>query len=297
MNTELIAQTIINYISTLVSRENWSGIIDFANSNFFTALIGSLAGAFAGAVAAQRVAERSKLREELLQEMRNTNAATAISFSIFNNLLSIKKQHVKDLKVKYDDQCNSLEEFKRQRVAGEIPMDEVFEFQANFFSIQTQTLPIDTLKAIVFERLSIVGRPLNLVVSLTQAIEDLKGSLMRRNSLIDDYKTKFATDKQLLVNLYFGTPLGEGEVNLEYPSTVDAIYNQTDDGIYFSMLLCSDLHKHGISLSDIFKKKFRDSPPPISEVDLTTIPVDLMPKTENYLDWDSSFKKKPPNKA
>jgi hypothetical protein len=271
----------------------WDAIKNLANSPFSTSLLGALAGAFAGAMAAQRIAERSKLREELLREMRNTNAAIALAFGVCNSLLALKKQHVNRLKETYDAQKAALHEFFRKRAAGEISKDIPFEFKADMQTLQPQVLPTDTLRSILFERLSIVGRPLNLVVTLTQTVESLAGSLAKRNSLIESYKVELAGDTERLVPLYFGLPFGGGHVNLDYPGTIDAIYSQTDDGIFFGNLLCKDLHQHGKQLSDTFRKKFKTVAPRISEVDFSPAAADgLMPDDKNYPDWVRAFVKK-----
>ena len=272
---------------------SWGNTKDFANSNFVTSLLGALAGAYAGATAAQRMAERSKLREEMLREIRNTNAAIALAFGACNTFLALKKQHVKGIKESYDAQKASLLEFHRMRKAGQIPQDLAFEFHANMQTLQPQPLPMDTLRTVVFERLSIVGRPLNLVVSLTQTVESLTGSIEKRNSLIEGYKVEFSKNADLLVPLYFGMPYGEGHVNLDYPGTIDAMYSQTDDGIFFSNLLCKDLHEHGKQLADSYRKKFKSDPPRISEVDFGPPAADgMMPDENNYSDWFKAFVKK-----
>jgi hypothetical protein len=41
--------------------------------------------------------------------------------------------------------------------------------------------------------------------------------------------------------LYFGLPYGDGSVNEEYSATIDNIYEQLDDAIFFSYQLCKDL--------------------------------------------------------
>lgn len=290
MTTAEVAKSISSSWSSLTSIVCWEAIKSFANSAFVTSLLGALAGAFAGATAAQRIAELSKHREELLREMRNTNAAIALAFGVCNTFLSLKKQHVKSLKENYDVQKASLLEFNRKRKTGEIQRDVAFKFQADLQTLQPQALPMDTLRIVVFERLSIVGRPLNLVVTLTQTAQCLEESLAKRNTLIEGYKTEFAKDSQGLAPLYFGLPYGEGHIDLGYPGTIDAIYSQTDDGIFFSNLLCKDLHDHGERLSDEFKKKFKDDPPRISEVDFTTASAaGLMPDEKNYVDWVKAF--------
>lgn len=292
MTTTEVAKSICSSWSSL--GVNWEFIKSFSNSAFFTSLLGALAGAFAGATAAQRIAERSKHREELLREMRNTNAAIALAFGVCNTFLTLKKQYVESLKESYDVQKAALLEFNRKRNTGEIQRDVAFEFQADLQTLQPQALPMDTLRVVVFERLSVVGRPLNLVVTLTQTVQCLEESLAKRNTLIEGYKIEFAKDTQRIAPLYFGLPYGEGHINLDYPGTIDAIYNQTDDGIFFGNLLCKDLHDHGDRLSNEFKKKFKDDPPRISEVDFTTaLTAGLMPDEKNYADWVKAFVAKP----
>lgn len=266
--------------------------MDFANSAFLTSLVGALAGAFAGATAAQKIAERSKLRDELLREMRNTNASIALAFALCNSLLALKKQHIRGLKEGHDAQSAELIEFKRKRLAGEVSLTQPIEFVFNLFSIQLQPLETETLKTIVFERLTIVGRPLNLVVTLAQTLEGLAESVQRRNDLIAGYKAR-GTPGTELVNDYFGLPLSDGQINLDYPETLKAIYDQTDDGIFFSSLLCKDLQEHGEEIAARFKKTFNDSPPNISECDFTTVLTgNLMPDEANYADWERGFVKK-----
>lgn len=291
MTTIEAAQSICNSWSSLTDNVNWEAIKSFANSPFMISLIGAFAGAFAGAVGAQHIAERSKHREEMLSEMRNTNAAIALTFGVCNSLLALKKQHVKSLKERYEAQQAKLQEFRRKRNEGEVQLDVALQCQFDMQTLQFQALPMDTLRAVVFERLSIVGRPLNLVVALTQSVQCLEDSLTKRNTLIEGYKTEFAKDNQGLATLYFGLPYGEGHVNLDYPGTINAIYNQTDDGIFFGNLLCKDLHEHGKQLSGVFKKKFKNDPPSISEVDFASA-TSLMPDETNYADWVKAFVKK-----
>lgn len=294
MATTEVAKSICSSWSTLTHIVCWETIKSFSNSAFVTSLLGALAGAFAGATAAQRIAERSKHREELLREMRNVNAAIALAFGICNTLLALKKQHVKSLKETYDVQKAALLEFERQRNAGEIQRDKVFKLKSDLQTLNPQSFPMDTLRMVVFERLSIIGRPLNLVVTLSQTVQNLEESLSKRNSLIESYKTVLANDTQHISTLYLGLPYGEGHINLDYPGTIDAIYSQTDDGIFFSNLLCKDLHAHGNRLADEFKKKFKDNPPCISEVDFTAVStIELMPDEKNYADWTKAFVTKP----
>jgi hypothetical protein len=271
---------------------DWVTIGKFFNSNFMTSLIGALAGAAAGAFAAQRIVERGKHRDEVLKEIRNTNAAIALAFTITNTFLAMKNQHIKALKEKYDAQQAELEEFKRKRKAGEIAPNEVFCFQADFETLAPQAVPVDTLRDIVFERLTITGRPLSLVTVIMQTVKNLEESLIKRNSLIQQYRGLEMTPERL-APLYFGFPYEHGHVDLSHPMVIDAIYTQTDDGIFFSQLLCKDLYDHGHKLSLEFKKNHKDELPTVNEVLFDTEKTQsLMPLYSNYSDWLSAFLKK-----
>jgi hypothetical protein len=264
----------------------------FFNSNFITSLVGALAGAGAGALAAQRIVERGKHRDELLHEMRNTNAAIALAFSVANTFLALKNQHVKALKENFDRQKAELEDFMGKRKARTIPHDDPFSFQADLQTLVPQVVPIDTLKQLVFERLSLTGRALSLVTAIMQVTQSIEESLNKRNDLIQLYR-RFEATPEKLAPLYFGLQNEYGHVDLSYPAVVDAIYSSNDDGIFFSQLLCKDLNEHGNKLSEEFKIKFKDKPPAINEVRFDTEKAKtLIPTQDNYADWLSCFAKK-----
>ena len=269
----------------------WENVKAFGNSNFLTALVGSLAGAFAGAYVAQRIAERNKTREELLKEIRNTNAAIMLSFSICNSLLALKKQHVKSLK---EDFKSSLAEFLEQsrkfQKTGEIQGGSPYHFKADLQSLPTSQLPTETLQKQVFEKLSVGGRPLSLVTSLIESTTLLNGSIEKRNQLIEQYKATSAVKDPKFVLRYFGLPYGDGQINLDYPDTIDAIYNYTNAGIFFSHLLCGDLNQHGKVLSAEFKKRFGKGAPRVNEADFEKPKAaGLLPGNEGYSDWLNAF--------
>jgi hypothetical protein len=214
----------------------WEYAKAFSNSAFFTSLIGALAGAFAGAYAAQRIVERKKIRDELTKEIRNTNAAIMLAFNISNSLLTLKKQHVKALKENLDSSRKQLFEYLRKLESGEIQRDGPFDFKADLQSLPLTQHPIDILRKQVFEQLTVGGRPLSLVASLSQAIEWLNSSIEMRNQLIEKFKETRAPENPNFPAIYFGLPLAAGEVNLDYPNTVDGIYSYTDHILQSSSL-------------------------------------------------------------
>ena len=246
-----------------------------------------MAGAFAGAYGAQRIAEKSKLRDQLLKDIRGTNTAIMLAFGICNSLLSIKEQHVKPLKENFDTQKIALLDHEQKLNLGLISEDEKFHYTANFQTLSLPPLPVDILQTQVFEKLSVTGRPINLLTTLSQTVHNLSSSLAMRNQQIEIYKAKDgATAAE-----YFGLQL-EGHINQIYPSLINAIYQQTDDGIFFSHLLCMDMIEHGNKIVELFNKNFKKGAPIINKTDFSKAEkLGLMPKADKYIDWSTAFSK------
>lgn len=268
---------------------HWLEIKEFFNSVFFTAIAGSFAGAFAGAYGAQRIAEKAKYRDQLLKEIRGTNTAIMLAFGICNSLLSIKEQHVKSLKEDFDTQKAALLDHKNKRKLGLISKDQEFYFKKDLQTLSLPPLPVDILLKQVFEKLSLVGRPISLTTTLSQTAHSLSASLEMRNQQIKSYKANNGVSTEE----YFGFPL-DGQINEIYPSLIKSIYHQTDDGIFFSQLLCQDLIEHGNKIVDLFNKNFKKGAPKISKIDFSKAEkLNLMPNANNYADWTSMFAQNP----
>ena len=272
---------------------HWLEIKDFFSSVFFTAIAGSLAGAFAGAYGAQLIAEKAKYREQLLKEIRGTNTSIMLSFGICNSLLEIKKQPVKPLKENFDAQKTAALEFKRKRELGLISMEQEFHYKADFQTLSLPPLPLDILQTQVFEKVSLTGRPISLTTTLMQTVHNLSESLAMRNKQIEIYKAKNgATTAE-----YFGFPVG-GITNEIYPSLINAIYEQTNDGIFFSKLLCEDLMEHGNMIVVLFDKKFKNGSQTISKTNFSKAEaLSLIPSADKYNDWNTAFVKNLPKES
>lgn len=268
--------------------QNRDGIVQFFNSVFFTTVLGASAGAYWGAKAAQAIAEKSKRRELLTREIRDTNAAMTIAASICGALLNLKKQHVQVLKEEYDKSKLGFIEHKRRRDAGEVAPEQAFEFRADLQTLTFPPLPIEILQKAIFERISVIGRPLSLATVLGQSVADLNMSNALRNSLIDAFKRM---GQPINAYLYFGLRQGD-IVNEEYPSSVTAIFRQTDDAIFFSHLLVRDLIEHGTQTAGIFSREIGKGAPRVSVQDFTeAVEAGLMPDDRLYSDWFTKFTK------
>lgn len=268
----------------------WSAAADVLSSTFMIAALSSAFGAGFGAWAAQRISERGKRRDELLREIRKTNAAMDLSFRIINFAYGLKRQFLKNLKEHYDASRSGYLEFLDQLKSGH-PKQFTLEHKFHTF---TAPLPrCDALEKILFNDLSLVGRPLHLFIVITDSICTLDDLIQRRLAFIDWYKKVCAAEnKDCIPELYFGLPYKDKLTDVTYPKTLEGLCQTTDDCLQFSIFLIRDLQTHGQKLVDEFKRRFdkKDAPrlhhPTFSEL----YESGLMPNEEDYSDWTAKFK-------
>lgn len=270
----------------------WENVGAALNSAFTTSLVGALAGAFFGAMAAQRIAVRTKRVDQLLDQVRMANTAIMASFAYCNHLLAFKRQHVRPLYESFSAQKRDLAEFHRMRDAGNIPKEQPFQFNADLRTVQMPLLPVAAIERLLFERLSVSGRPLALAIQLAGVSASLGDMTERRLLLIEGFKQ---LPQQGVVAMYFGLPFG-GRVSTEFADVLEAMHRLTDDGIFFSKLLCEDLVQLGNKSLDEYKKLSKQSSEKVAELDFT-IARDggLLPDEAEYQDWLRGFKKARPD--
>jgi hypothetical protein len=269
----------------------WENLATISNSAFTTSLVGALAGAYAGAYAARRIAEHSKERAEFQAQIRNTNAAITLSFMVCNAAISLKQQQTKGICESYFKKKTELEGFLQIRKAGESSHDVPFEFQADLRSFPFPAVPIDALRSLVYEKLTVSARPLSLVATLTGALSSLAETIENRNGLIASFRQlpPQARDAALPA-LYFGLPYGIGHVSTEYLDTMTGLKNLTDDVVFFSRLLCEDLAAHGNKVLDKFKSQFKGVIEQVNAIELSPEKTaGLIPPSEKYSEWLAGF--------
>ncbi len=266
-----------------LASEIWRFLSTALNSKFSIAFVGSLAGAFGGAVAAQRIIERSKRREIFLKELRSTNAAIMVSFSICNIMLSQKKQHSLPLYEQFKKDQERIEEFSEKRELGKLKPGEKFEYVADFKTFSAPAMPVDTLKDLVFNNISAHGRVLSTTSVLMGSFAGLKEVLLKREALVEQFKTIIPEDEAAYY--YFGLQLPTGHTSQEYPDIIEAIHSYVNDVIFFSSLICSDLMEHGEKLR-AKEKRFAKNAPKINTADFNTPEASgLMPPKQDYQSW------------
>jgi len=155
-------------------------------STFAVATVSALAGAWLGAYAAQRIAENSKIKDDLILEIRSTNAGIAIAFDIFQTNVTLKDQLFLALKNEFDTGKERHEEFLR-KLQIDPQGTGAFEFVMDFQEFSPAYVPIEKLQEILFEKLSVVGKPLSLASVLMKSNFSLTANIEGRNQLINAY--------------------------------------------------------------------------------------------------------------
>ena len=276
----------------MISVPDWLSldqVVVVLNSAFTTSLLGALAGAGAGALAAQSIIERSKEKEALLSQIKSTNAATMICFLTFNAGVELKKQHVQPMYEKFEKAKQALQIFNEHSAAGTPQNNTEFVLQADMRTFSFPSVPIETLKDLVFNKVCAYGRPLALVFVLEQSFAGLRDAIAKREALIHRFANG-SVPKNLFYRYYFGLRLPTGDTNQEFPDLVSAIHRSVDDIAFFGSLLCEDLIAHGHRSHKLFTKKFGKGAPKVSTVDFTTHrETGLIPSGEQYKDWLSAF--------
>ncbi len=280
MNTTVVLAAIADGMSCI-----WQWL----NSNFSIAFVGGLTGAFGGALGAQRIVERTRQREEWLRELRNTNAATMVAFSICNAALATKKQHAEPLRSGFNKARDDLLKFQAERASGQTQGNTEYHVQLDLKIFPAPVVPIETLKDLVFQKLSAVGRPLALVSVLEQSLAGVRDAVAKREGLVQRFATG-GIPEHLTAHFYFGLKLPNGHVSQEHADLVEGIYSYVDDIAFFSALLSDDLIRHGEKLHTAFLKRFGKDAPKVSKVDFSgPRKSGLMPPDSQYNDWLRAF--------
>jgi hypothetical protein len=265
---------------------NWPCIVDFSNSNFFAALIGS----FFGAVGAAVIAERAKTRDIRSQQLRNTNVALTLTFSLANAALTLKKQHVGGMVADYRAAKAAVLDFRQKIATGFVQGNVVHGFTADMRTLPEFFGRVGVLHTLVYEKLSVANRPLSLVDSLGESVMWLNQAIAKRRELIDGFRAAGGPDAAK----YFGLPYGDGHRDEEWPDTLHAIELHTDCIIFFSMLLIDDLRAYGLRLTKKLRKWPWDETPSVNEPDFGKAKAaGLMPDPEPFKDWVEAFVERP----
>lgn len=273
----------------------WGGFKSFMESNFSTALWGALAGAWGGAWAVQAIADRAKQRESLRREIAQTSKAIEFVLIHLTQILNVKEQFVLPMITQYDEVYRILHEYHDGLDAGVISQETPPPVlpAINLHSLGAQHIKMDRLESILFDELTLSGRPRALIGALSENSTKLDFQLKERDDMLQRIKAEVGGG--LLKRVQFAFLFGlrqPGGVDQTFRSNTHAIAKTTDDTIHYLWLLYKDLRAHGLELRAAYRRKYRDPVQGISLIDLRIGEVDqLFPDASRYEDWETGFGK------
>ena len=254
-------------------------------SPFVLSLLGAAAGACVGAIVATRLVAARQRREELAAEIRSTNVATMVALSICHKVLSLKRMHVLPLATKFNADMAAWNEFQRQRRTGERQGNVPPPIAIDVRTVPSLTFPIVTLQRLLFDKISMFGRALALMTTLSETAGWLTNANAKRNELIDQIRR--LPNATGVAQLYFGAPSSTGVASQDYPEAIAAVSSHTDELIFFSATLANDLAAHALQLRAEWVREFgRKHVPDVTAVDFTAARQNgLMPDDAKFAEW------------
>jgi len=266
---------------------------DFLNSNFFAGLFGAGFGTWG----AQRLAERAKRREEMLKEIRATNAASSAAAAIAITAIGIRKDTLGPAIATFEAQRAEYQALLERREIDEAARRTPVELPVALRKLSLPKVPSELLQQQMFEKLSIVGRPLLLTVVLGQSLQELSLALEKRNQVIESYGDG---SSPIPAAHHLGFPV-DGVTHEGYSTAISNIKTQLKNAIFFSTLLCRDLTAHGDEITEDFESRFRKKAPRVYRANFDEpIKAGLVPPDTDYPDWflkiKTHQKEKPPSR-
>lgn len=266
----------------------WDAARSLLNSAFISAFLSALAGAGLGVWGAQRVSERSTRRRELRDALRQANALIVLAYTISNQALCLKKQHIAPLSKAYFEEQKVAEATNEILLSGGEPEKPV-QFFANLVHIAPLTVPIEAMKSLTFTAQLMPGKALALVAMVEQSLTELSRATATRSEQIELFKSR-NMPTGLFVQTYFGLRRSDGNTDAMYHDSMVAITQYTDDAAFFAAELAEELQLHAGRVREKLLSLTKDAGR-ANTVDFSdSRKLGLLPPRGNYESWLSGFK-------
>lgn len=237
-----------------------------------------------GALAGAWVTSRKERRKEAKAELRAIGAALALLFTVMNQYINLKRQHVKAVGRRYGE---------LQAAHGMLPSSRQAVLQITFDlqSFSPFLVPVQHLEKVIFENLSPSARIFAGMCALSGEVFALKHSLEQRDSLIAEFKNNPNWSAQKKAELYLGLRDQHGHIDERFKTNVRAIVDQTDNCIWFAKFVAENLVIYG---NDVLKKnrllfmgvrKFKNAN--------WSAVADDIPKDQKFAGWLRGFVDRP----
>lgn len=265
--------------------------ISFLDSNFVTSLIGSLAGAAGGAFAAQHLGDKSKKTEELIKEIRSVNVAISLAAGICETYIHFKTQLLLPVLKNFNAEKARLSDLNKIRATEPHRRIPETHLVCDLRSFHPFTPPTDSLMSLAQEKITPKPRATIMISRLKEVVDQHNHTISERNKIIGRMQADQNSDDEDRKNFYFGLPLRNGNLNTEYPDTLNALVELTDTLIFFSSQINDDLFKHGVELIKQYKNLGGEIPVKSTKIDFDNARKSgLIPSNEGFKDWFEKFK-------
>ena len=241
----------------------------------------TVATAVASALFGGWLGSRTRTKQKVVDELNAIRVAVALCFSISNKGLAIKRQHVRPTKQRYD----------KIQTRMSLPQFNPTTIELDLQTLANVKFPTAALEKCVYEKINAGGKALVTLADLSTALEAFTDSTKYRNDLIKEFRS---LGKPELIACYLGKPSPQGHTDTRFAHNVLALYEQTDDCIFFANELADELIKYGNGLRKRHAWKYRLPIPKIEGADWSIAEAqDLLPERSNYADWLRGFKNVP----
>ena len=231
---------------------------------------------------AQQIISKIEHKRQLLEEIRNTRAALALAEDVVTAYLNMKEQKIQGLVSGYRKKLAAFLHLRKAQMRRQRPDPADIHITADFEFFTPFYVPLDLLKNLIFEKISVTGRALRLWAVLSRVDQDLKNIFLTRNQFIANHRRAASQNSEYLIRIYFGQKDQNGDRDRVYPHLIKAIGLHSDSAIYFAMLLCDDLFKHYKFLATQLGK---DAPAAKKPDWSKAYALGLIPDNKGFEDW------------
>lgn len=231
---------------------------------------------------------RTKFREERIAELKNCAAARAAVFAACNSALTLKKQLVKPMYDRFNKDKAKHAAYLAARAFGQRQGNAPYVFQVDCHTFPAPTIPMETLRDLVYNKLSVHARALALTGEIEAALNGLARALSQREEVMSAFRVMSQSD---LVHSYFGVPNSNGTTDMRYANIVEIIHDYCDDLAFFSYKLGIDLAEYSKALYHSMPRELRKGvaePKPAPDFS-GPIKSGLMPPDSKYNQWWAGF--------
>ncbi|MHC2241325.1 hypothetical protein [Bradyrhizobium elkanii] len=249
---------------------SWSKIPELARS-LLSAAIGVLFGAW--------IASRTQNKRLIVAELHALRGAHALTFAIINKALSIKRQHLRPMKMAFDTAANYI---ANPQGPGAVQLDLRDLSQIRF--------PTDALEKLLLEKCFLGSEAVATLVAVMDATDDLTTSIRYRNEQVIDFKKNPPATHQQKIERYFGLPAANGERDERIKSNIGALLEHANDCIFFGRRLSDHILKSENRLRRRNFWKYWLPGRKLKPADWGRAEADnLLPPDAGYANWVSGF--------